>query len=347
MSAAWESTDFWLDRRVLVTGCTGVLGSWLTLRLLDLGADAVGLVRDEVPYSNLWRGDGRQRLTTVRGDLIDFEFLLRVLNEYEIDTVFHLAAQTIVPIANNSPLSTFDANIRGTWNLLEAIRLTPGVRAAVVASSDKAYGSSDDLPYRETHPLVGRTPYDVSKSCTDLICQTYVAHYGLPVCVSRCGNIYGGGDLNWNRLIPGTIRSCANGRPVMIRSDGTPLRDYIYVEDVAGSYLAIAHAMDREEVRGEAFNVSNESPRSVREVAHRICEKMGVAFDPVVEDRAEGEIPAQYLDSTKIRDLVGWKGVYDLDAGLDRTIEWYRAFLDEKSGGPTGLRRDRRDRMPG
>jgi CDP-glucose 4,6-dehydratase len=337
-----ESTvapDFWVRRNVLVTGCTGILGSWLTIRLIELGARVVGLIRDEVPHSNLWSNPAGRRVMGVRGDLVDFECLLRVLNEYEVDTVFHLAAQTIVPIANNSPLSTFESNVRGTWNLLEAVRLTPGVRATVVASSDKAYGPSDELPYLETHRLEGGTPYDVSKSCADLICRSYHEHWGLPVCVSRCGNIFGGGDLNWNRLVPGTIRSCHYGAPIEIRSDGTLLRDYIYVKDVVESYLAIAFAMDRPEVRGEAFNVSNEQPRSVLEVAEGICARMGRSFEPVVLDRARGEIRAQYLDSTKVRKLTGWQGAWSIEDALDETIAWYRRFFDEGEGGPPGLRR--------
>ncbi len=334
----YASPEFWARRNVLVTGCTGILGSSLAIRLAELGASVVGLVRDNVPHSNLWSNPASQRMATVKGDLTDFECLLRTLNEYEVDTVFHLAAQTIVPIANNSPLSTFESNIRGTYNLLEAVRLTPGVRATVVASSDKAYGESDDLPYLETHRLEGTTPYDVSKSCADLICQTYNLHWELPVCVSRCGNIYGGGDLNWNRLIPGTIRACHFGESVEIRSNGSPLRDYIYVKDVVDSYLAVACAMDRKDVHGQAFNVSNESPRSVTDVAALICEKMGAPFDPKILDQAQGEIQSQYLDSQKIRKETGWEGAWTIADALDETIAWYQNFLDDAEGGPPGLR---------
>lgn len=334
----YESSAWWARRRVLVTGCTGILGSWLALRLVELGADVVGLVRDHIPTSNLWRYPGGASVTQVGGDLLDFELVQRTLNEYEIDTVFHLAAQTIVPIANNSPLSTFETNMRGSWILLEAARLTPGVRAVIVASSDKAYGETEDLPYRETHRLEGRTPYDVSKSCVDLICQTYHHHYGLPVCISRCGNIFGGGDLNWSRLIPGTIRSGLCGEHVRIRSDGTPVRDYVYVKDVVSSYLAIAHGMERAEVIGQAFNVSGEAPRPVLEVAGTICELLGMPFEPVIQYGAASEIPAQYLDSQKIRELVGWAPAWELRDALSETIAWYRDFLADGRVPPAALR---------
>jgi len=324
---AFEAPTYWRNRNVFVTGCTGVLGSWLVIRLVELGANVVGLVRDEVPRSNLWRHQDGRRITIVRGSLTDYELMLRSLNEYEIDTIFHTAAQTIVPIANNSPLSTFDSNIRGTWMLLEAARVTAGVRASVVASSDKAYGESEDLPYREDHRLEGRTPYDVSKVCTDLLAQTYYGHYRLPVAIVRCGNIYGGGDLNWNRLIPGTIRACHFGDLVRIRSDGSPVRDYIYVRDVVSAYLAIAWGLDRPDLHGQAFNVSNEAPMAVREVAERICVRMGRPFEPEILDQAHTEIAEQALDSRKIRGLLGWSGRWSFDQALDETIVWYREFL--------------------
>ncbi len=334
---AYLSSNYWARRNVLVTGCTGILGSVLAVRLMELGAEVVGLVRDGIPHSNLWRNPKGQQISVVHGDLLDFELMLRLVNEYEIDTVFHLAAQTIVPIANNSPLSTFDSNIRGTWNLLEAIRLTPGVRATVVASSDKAYGESDDLPYKETHRLEGRTPYDVSKSCTDLICQSYHHHFKLPVCISRCGNIYGPGDLNWNRLIPGAIRAGYYGEQLNIRSDGTMLRDYIYVQDVVDGYLAIAYGMDKKEIWGNAFNVSMEAPKSVMEVAELISRKMDVPFEPKILDQAGGEIQAQYLDSQKIREMLGWSESWSMESALDETIQWYREFLDDDKT-PAGLK---------
>ena len=336
-SSSAESTAFWTRRNVLVTGGTGMLGSWLCLRLAELGANVVAIVRDHVPHSNLWRQPAAHQITVVNGSLVDYAVSQRVLAEYEVDTVFHLAAQTIVPIANRSPLSTFESNIRGTWHLLEAARTTPGVRAMVVASSDKAYGDTPDLPYRETHRLEGKTPYDVSKVCTDLLSQTYHQHYGLPVCIVRCGNIFGGGDLNWNRLIPGTIRACHFGEPVLIRSDGSLVRDYIYVRDVVESYLAIGAAIDLPAVRGQAFNVSNETKLTVNEVAQRICTALHQPYTPQVLGGAQDEIQAQYLDSQKIRDLVRWKPQWTFDSALAETIGWYQDFFSRPGAAVLGL----------
>src|ERR1051326_542679 len=250
---------FWTDRPVLVTGATGLVGSWLTRRLREAGADAVCLIRDWVPQSELVRSREIERVKVVRGDVRDRDLIERTLGEYEIDTVIHLAAQTIVGIANRNPVSTFESNIQGTWNLLEACRRSPAVKSIVVASSDKAYGDQETLPYSEDTPLQGQHPYDVSKSAADLIACTYAKSYGLPVAVTRCGNFYGGGDLNWNRIIPGTIRSILRGQRPMIRSDGNYIRDYFYVEDGAAAYMLLAEALEkRPEIKGEAFNFSNE-----------------------------------------------------------------------------------------
>ena len=318
---------------MLVTGCTGLLGSWLTRALIKRGAYVVGLIRDWVPESELFRSGTLDQLHVVRGDVRDQETLERALGEYEIKTVFHLAAQTIVGIANRNPVSTFESNIRGTWSLLEAARRSPLVRQVVVASSDKAYGTHERLPYSEDAPLQGRHPYDVSKSCADLIAQSYAVTYDLPVCVTRCGNLYGGGDLNWNRLVPGTIRSALRGERPVIRSDGSYIRDYFYVEDGALCYLMLAEQMDaRPELRGEAFNFSNEIQVSVLDLARRILRLAGadgLELD-VRGDEAEHEIPHQYLDATKARQLLGWQPRFSLDQGLMRTIEWYRDFLQPK-----------------
>src|SRR5215472_14443782 len=267
---------FWRDRPVFVTGATGLVGSWLSRRLVDAGADVVCFVRDWVPQSELARSHAIDRVKVVRGDICDRDALERAIGEYEADTVFHLAAQTIVGIANRNPVSTFESNIRGTWTVLEACRRSPAVKQVVVASSDKAYGTHERLPYLEDAPLRGSHPYDVSKSCADLIAQSYWATYGLPVCVTRCGNLYGGGDLNWNRIVPGTIRSALHSERPIIRSDGTCVRDYFYVEDAALAYLMLAEQLAaRPELAGQAFNFSNESQLSVLAIARLILGLMG------------------------------------------------------------------------
>ena len=323
------STSFWSERPVLVTGATGLLGSWLTRALLDRGAQVVALVRDWVPENELFRSGSLDRVTVVRGDVCDQPTLERALGEYEVNTVFHLAAQTIVGIANRNPVSTFESNIRGTWSVLEACRRSPAVRQIVVASSDKAYGTHDELPYAESAPLQGRHPYDVSKSCTDLIAQSYAHTYGLPVCVTRCGNLYGGGDLNWNRIVPGTIRSALRGQRPVIRSDGSYVRDYFYVEDGALAYLQLAEQLaDRRELAGEAFNFSNEIQMTVRELAHLILRLMGSEYLQLdVRGEASNEILHQYLDAAKAREVLGWQPTYSLDEGLRRTVRWYQEYL--------------------
>lgn len=318
----------WLDRPTFVTGATGLLGPWLVKRLTQAGADVVCLIRDWIPDCELVRARLIEKVKVVRGDLCDQSLLERILGEYEIDTVFHLAAQTIVGIANNNPVSTFETNIRGTWALLEACRRSPTVRRILIASSDKAYGDQDELPYNEDTALEGRHPYDVSKSCADLIAKSYAVTFGLPVVVTRCGNFYGGGDLNWNRIVPGTIRSVLRNERPIIRSDGTFLRDYVYVEDGAAAYMLSAERMaQKPELHGEAFNFSNESPVSVLNLVEQIQNLMGSALEPVIQDRAKNEIRHQYLSATKAREQLGWKPLFTLDEGLRRTIDWYRTFL--------------------
>ena len=326
---------FWSGRPALVTGCTGLLGSWLTRALADQGAMVVGLVRDWVPESELLRSETIHRIRVVRGDLGDRDLLERVLGEYEVDTLFHLAAQTIVGIANQNPVGTFESNIRGTWNVLEACRRSPGVRQVLVASSDKAYGTHDRLPYSEEAPLQGEHPYDVSKSCADLLAQSYATTYGLPVCITRNGNLYGGGDLNWNRLIPGTIRSALAGERPIIRSDGLYVRDYFYVEDGVDACLTLVEALagDRA-LGGEAFNFSNESQVTVLALVERILGLMGRKdLQPDVRNEARHEIASQFLDASKARGRLGWRPRFGLDEGLVQTIRWYRDFL-EKPGRP-------------
>jgi len=317
----------WQDQPVLITGCTGLLGSWLTQSLAEKGANITGLVRDFTPNSWFFRSDLDKRITTVRGDIEDYALMERVLNEYEIETVFHLGAQTIVTIANRGPLATFRANIEGTWNVLEACRKNPTVQRIVVASSDKAYGDQEKLPYDEESPLIGRHPYDVSKSCADLICRSYFETYNLPVCITRCGNIFGGGDLNFNRIIPGTIRSILRSERPVVRSDGTSLRDYFYIPDAVDSYIFLAEKMADQKILGDAFNFSNESPKTVLEVVERISALMRYTGKPEILNIAENEIKHQYLSAQKARKQLNWSPRFSFDDGLRETIAWYRDFF--------------------
>ena len=305
-----------------------MLGSWLVRRLHEQRAAVVCLVRDWVPESELVRSRLLQQMVVVRGDVEDRELLERTLGEYEIEIVFHLAAQTIVTIANRNPVSTFETNIRGSWNLLEACRRSPRVKAIVMASSDKAYGCQTTLPYSEEMPLQGRHPYDVSKSCADLLAQSYAATYDLPVAVTRCGNFYGGGDLNWNRVVPGTIRSILRDESPIIRSDGKYVRDYFYVEDGAAAYQLLAEELtNRPELRGQAFNFSNENQICVLELVRLILKKMGSDLEPEIQNQASNEIRHQYLSAERARSLLNWAPQFSLDEGLDRTIQWYREAL--------------------
>ncbi|MFZ3266957.1 MAG: NAD-dependent epimerase/dehydratase family protein [Terriglobales bacterium] len=319
---------FWRDRSVLVTGATGLLGSWLVPKLSDAGANVVCLVRDWVPQSDLVRTRRIEQVNTVRGDVCDRDLIERALGEYEVEVVFHLAAQTIVGIANRNPLSTFATNIGGTWNILEACRRSPRVRSIVVASSDKAYGEQEHLPYDETMPLQGRHPYDVSKSCADLIAQTYAASYDLPVAITRCGNFYGGGDLNWNRVVPGTIRSILRGERPVVRSDGKFVRDYFYIEDGAAAYMLLAERLaSYSALRGQAFNFSNESQVSVLEMVELILQKLNSSLCPEILNQASNEIRHQFLSAGRARTTLNWHPQFTLDTGLDRTLAWYREFL--------------------
>lgn len=319
---------FWQDRPVLVTGATGLVGSWLARRLVEAGADVVCLVRDWVPQSELVRARILDRVKVVRGDVRDRDLLERVIGEYEASTVIHLAAQTIVGTANRNPISTFESNIQGTWNLLEACRRSPGVRSIVIASSDKAYGDQDELPYGEETPLQGRHPYDVSKSCADLIARSYAETYGLPVAVTRCGNFYGGGDLNWNRIVPGTIRSVLRSERPIIRSDGQYVRDYFYVEDGAAAYMLLAEQLhSRPELHGMAFNFSNESEVTVLGLVDRILRVMHSRLEPEIRNEASHEIRRQFLDASRARRMLCWSPQFTLDEGLDRTVAWYREFV--------------------
>jgi CDP-glucose 4,6-dehydratase len=321
---------FWRDRPTLVTGGTGLVGAWLVKRLVAAGADVTCIIRDWIPQSELASSGALAKVKVVRGDICDEGLVERTLAEHEIRTVIHLAAQTIVGIANRNPLSTFETNIRGTWLLLEACRRSPLVQQIVIASSDKAYGDQEKLPYTEDTPLQGQHPYDVSKSCTDLISNTYAVTYKSPVLITRCGNFYGGGDLNWNRILPGSIRSILRGERPIIRSDGLFIRDYFYVEDGAEAYMLLAEALAQNpELAGHAFNFSNEIQVTVLQLIERLRKVMDSDLEPVVQNQASNEIRHQYLSAEKARRLLGWKPLFDLDEGLRKTVDWYRDFLKQ------------------
>lgn len=322
-----SNKEYWLNRNVFVTGCTGFLGSYLVRELLHLGANVTGLVRDLVADSKLFADNDNKRINVVRGSIEDLQLLERVMGEYEIETVFHIAAQAIVGIANRNPISTFKANIEGTWNILEACRRSPTIKQIIVASSDKAYGDQEKLPYDESMPLQGKHPYDVSKSCTDLLAQAYYRTYNLPVCITRCGNLYGGGDLNFNRIIPQTIKSIVHGKSPEIRSDGTFIRDYFYVEDAVHAYLLLAEKMEEGNIHGEAFNFSNEIQLTVLELVNRILELMNTDLQPLILNQGQHEIKHQYLSAAKARKTLNWKPKFSIEEGLKKTIEWYIKFL--------------------
>jgi CDP-glucose 4,6-dehydratase len=331
------TASFWTDRPTLVTGATGLVGGWLVGALLERGASVVCLVRDQVPHSRLLSEGMLSRVNVVTGDVRDQALLERVLGEYEVDTVFHLAAQAIVGVANRNPVSTFETNIGGTWAMLEACRRSPAVKQVVIASTDKAYGDHASAVYDETTPLRARFPYDVSKACADMIARSYAASFDLPVAVTRCGNFYGGGDLNWSRLVPSTIRSIIRGERPIIRSDGQYVRDYFYVEDGAAAYLLLAEQLAADpELRGEAFNFSYDANLSVLDLVDLIVRLMSSTLTPVVQNIATGEIPIQRLDPSKARERLGWKPTYTLDEGLRRTIGWYERSLRGTQAGDGG-----------
>jgi CDP-glucose 4,6-dehydratase len=325
-------SDFWSGRPVLVTGAAGFVGSNLTKHLVDNGARVVCLQRDETQPNSLDLLKLRERVSIVRGELEDVELLKRVLNEYEIDAVFHLAAQAIVGAANRSPISTFESNIRGTYMLLEACRLSETVRRVIVASSDKAYGSNSTLPYREDFPLQGVYPYDVSKSCTDLLARSFALTYQMPVVVTRSANIYGPADLNLSRIIPGTIVSVLQNEDPVVRSDGTPLREFVHTDDVCSACLLLAERID--DVRGEAFNIGTNEPVQILDLTNKII-SLAAASDRLkpnilLKDKIRNEIDAQYLSADKIRERTGWSSTVTLETGLRRTIEWYNQYLDSR-----------------
>ncbi|MDU5106839.1 GDP-mannose 4,6-dehydratase [Clostridium sp.] len=321
---------FWNNKNVFVTGGTGFLGSYLVKKLVNYGANVTILVRDYIPQSNIYIGEEYKKVNTVQGTLEDYLLIERILGEYEIDTVFHLAAQAIVGVANRNPLGTFKSNIEGTWNILEAARKSPLIKQVIVASSDKAYGDQEKLPYDEDMPLQGKHPYDVSKSCTDLISQTYYETYKLPVCITRCGNLYGGGDLNFNRIIPQSIQSILNNDAPVIRSDGSFIRDYFYIEDAVDAYINLAEKVVELNLGGQAFNFSNEIQLTVLELVNKILKIMGSDIKPIILNQGSNEIIHQYLSAKKARTVLGWSPNYTIDKGLSKTIEWYKDFLKKE-----------------
>lgn len=318
----------WKNKRVFVTGATGFLGSYLVRDLVNAGATVTTLERDSEPHSNFYRFGLDRKTIKVAGDVSNFFLMERIFNEHEIELCFHLAAQPLVLVANRAPLSTFESNMRGTWMLLEAARRSPLKPKVVIASSDKAYGDSPDLPYRETHPLRGAHPYDVSKACADLLAQSYFATYRLPLAIVRCGNFFGGGDLHWSRIVPGTMRSLIRNENPVIRSDGTLKRDYFYIEDVARAYLAVGARMDEEKIWGEAFNFGTETPVSARAMVEKMVALTGKTnLRPEVLGQNHGEIAEQYLSTEKARTMLGWRPTFSLDDGLAASYRWYQEFF--------------------
>ncbi len=328
-STQQKETNWWAGRSDFVTGASGIVGSWLVKELLQRDAQVIALLHDYDPKSELIRSGDVHRISVVSGSLEEFWTLERAINRHEPDTVFHLAAQPIVSVAHRFPLQTFEANIRGTYQLLEVCRIHQQlVQRVVIASSDKAYGSQEKLPYTEDMQLQGRYPYEVSKSCTDLLAQCYAHTYNLPVAIARCGNIYGGGDLNWSRIVPATIRSLLRGERPILRSDGTFLRDYLYIKDAVGAYLSLAEGLERDGVRGEAFNFSLEQPLSVLDLVAQISRAVGrTDLEPDIQNTARGEIASQYLSAAKAHEVLGWQARYAMEEGLAETVAWYRDFL--------------------
>ena len=325
MGLRTENSEFWMDRPVFVTGASGLIGGWLVKQLLALGADVVCLLRDWVPQSELVQSRLIEQVKVVRGDVRDQALLERILGEYEIVTVIHLAAQSIVNVANRAPVGTLDTNLRGTWCLLEACRQNPAVRQIVLASTDKVYGEVDELPYHEEMPLLAKYPHDVSKAAAEMIAQGYAATYHTPVAMLRLPNIFGGGDLNWNRIIPGTIRSVLRGQAPVIMSDGKFIRDYLYVEDAAAAHMLLAERLaEQPKLAGQAFNLSSETRLTVLELVEQILHLMDSDLKPLVQNRAKNEIKNQYMSAEKARQVLAWQPLFNMEDSLNRTIDWYR-----------------------
>lgn len=330
-SSSFSRGQFWRGKRAFVTGATGFLGSWIVEELVTQGAEVVALVRDIVPSSRFFSSEARHAASIVRGRLEDLLTLERIINEYEIDTIFHLGAQAIVGTAVRSPRSTFEANVRGTWNVLEAARMHRAmVKRIIVVTSDKVYGEKENLPYREDDPLEGKNPYDASKRCADIIAQSYWHTYQLPLCISRCGNMYGGGDVNFSRIIPGTIRAILQGEQPVIRSDGTLTRDYLYIKDSVHAHLTLAERMHRKDILGHAFNFANSKRTPVYDVVRAIMHLMKAEGDPLILNEAENEISHQHLSIEKAERMLGWRPRYSLEEGLQEAIPWYERYIAQQ-----------------
>lgn len=323
--------QYWSKRTVLVTGAGGFAASWICKALVEAGATVVGIVRDSPGEQQLTGHGIRNKMAIVHGSIVDYASVERALNEYEVDTCLHLAAQAIVGAANRSPLSTFESNIKGTWNVLEACRNVATVTSVVVASSDKAYGDQPVLPYTEDTTLNGTYPYDASKVCTDVLTKSYAVTYGLPATITRCANIYGGGDTNWSRIVPGTMRSLYIGEDPIIRSDGTPERDYLYIEDLVDAYLLTAQHAGEDGIRGTAFNFGSGTPTSALTLVTQITAASGKNLQPIIKGQAKGEIDRQYLDSTRAHQVLGWEPHHSLAQGLAKSWAWYEAYLNENN----------------
>ncbi|MBI4370182.1 MAG: NAD-dependent epimerase/dehydratase family protein [Elusimicrobia bacterium] len=323
---------FWRDKNVLVTGASGFLGSWLTEALIDAQANVVGLIRDRQGPSRYHSEGLRESVTEVYGGVENYELMERSMNEYEIEIVFHIAAQPLVTVSNRNPLSTFESNIKGTWTVLEACRRSSTVKRLVIASSDKAYGEVKGRSYKENGSALGaQFPYDVSKACADLIAQSYYRTFNLPVAVTRCGNLFGGGDLYFDRIIPGTIRSVLRNEPPIIRSDGTYVRDYFFVKDAAAACLQLAQELHRKELWGQAFNFSGNNPKSVLAVTQQVLRLMKSDLKPKILNQARHEIKHQTLSTDKASRLLKWRPQYPFGEALQETINWYRNYFNGSS----------------
>jgi CDP-glucose 4,6-dehydratase len=320
-------------KNVLVTGATGLVGGAYTEKLLSEGANVFALIADIPANCELKRSGNLEKVTQIYGDLSNREVVARAITAYEIEAIFHFGAQTIVGTALLDPIGTFQSNIQGTWNILEASRNSKGlVRCIVVASSDKAYGESSVLPYLEDFPLHGKSPYDVSKSCTDLLAQSYARTYNMPIGIARCGNIYGPGDLNWSRIVPSTIKSITLGQQPVLRSDGKNLRDYVYIKDVVSAYHTLGSSIFNGDIESGEFNFSVDSPKSVLEIYYAVCNAVGVKVEPLILNSAQAEIKDQFLSSRKANQILNWSAKYDLELGLNETVPWYQRVIREGRG---------------
>jgi CDP-glucose 4,6-dehydratase len=325
--------EFWKKKRVFITGHEGFLGSNLTKRMIYYGARVVGLDTNVKRKNTLFTADDYCAIKTFKGSVADPTLVRKIIAEHKPEIVFHLAAEAIVGKCNNDPICAFKSNIEGTWNVLESCRSKGFIKAIIVASSDKAYGSHKILPYKEDAPLIGNHPYDVSKSCADLIAYTYFHTYGTPIAVTRCGNIYGPGDFNFSRIVPDAIRCAIENKTLKIRSDGKFTRDYVFVDDIVNGYIMLAEQLQRKLLSGEAFNFSDESPITVRELARKIFDTAGVKIDCVVLDHAKYEIKHQYLAASKARNVLGWKPLFTIEQGLMKTVEWYGEYFRSRKLG--------------